>query len=355
MEEAMRFILLFFLIFSFSLLQAQDTLFTETFKDGVSENTWYPEWVQNGVGNIVEPFGWANNPGGDGWVGQLTTVRPDSGNVAASFSGSPDFSDFYYEANLFLPTGGSFSGIEYNGLEFRVDSTNGTTKAYQLIAQMRGFPPASPRFRFRKRTSESPGDFVVLKNFSADEIPGGAPDDSTWHKIGINAVGNQFWFYLDGQEFPGCPYTDTTSTPLLSNGFVGTYAFILDFNPTNAVPQNSLYIDDIVVKAPLSAIEDQAVSHIPAGFRLDQNYPNPFNPTTIISFELPSSQTVQLAVYNSLGEKVRTLGSGVFSAGVHSVSWDGKNDFSGESPAGIYYYKIRAGKFVQTRKMLLIK
>lgn len=88
----------------------------------------------------------------------------------------------------------------------------------------------------------------------------------------------------------------------------------------------------------------------PRKFELSQNYPNPFNPSTNINFNIPEATDVQLSVYNALGQKVATLVNSKMSAGAHSVSWDAQNMAS-----GLYIYKIQAGDFTQTRKMILMK
>ena len=88
----------------------------------------------------------------------------------------------------------------------------------------------------------------------------------------------------------------------------------------------------------------------PTKYKLAQNYPNPFNPSTVISFTLPTSQNVMLAVYNMLGEKVAELIDGDMSAGNHSVTFDASN-FS----SGIYIYRISTDNFASNKKMLLIK
>lgn len=94
---------------------------------------------------------------------------------------------------------------------------------------------------------------------------------------------------------------------------------------------------------------------LPNGFALSQNYPNPFNPTTTISYSLPVRADVTLTVYNILGEKVSAFDEGMMPAGRHAVIWDSRND-AGESVAsGVYLYKVEAGDFVASRKMLLIK
>ncbi len=89
---------------------------------------------------------------------------------------------------------------------------------------------------------------------------------------------------------------------------------------------------------------------IPQSFRLFQNYPNPFNPTTKISFELQSTQEVELVVYNLMGQNVATLVDGIRTPGNYTVSFDGK-DLS----SGIYFYRLTTENFTAARKMTLIK
>lgn len=94
---------------------------------------------------------------------------------------------------------------------------------------------------------------------------------------------------------------------------------------------------------------------LPAEYRLFNNYPNPFNPTTTISFEIPQSGNVTLQIFNSLGQFVRTLTSGDLSAGRHSFVWDGRDDSNNDVASGIYFYKLTAGTFSQTSRMVLLK
>jgi len=88
---------------------------------------------------------------------------------------------------------------------------------------------------------------------------------------------------------------------------------------------------------------------------LHQNYPNPFNPETQIQFELPRSEHVRLDIFNMLGQKVATLIDGQKVAGGHTVRWNGRDDSSRRLASGVYVYRLQAGEFVQTRKMLMMK
>ncbi|MBK7865885.1 MAG: T9SS type A sorting domain-containing protein [Ignavibacteriales bacterium] len=88
----------------------------------------------------------------------------------------------------------------------------------------------------------------------------------------------------------------------------------------------------------------------PSEFALFQNFPNPFNPETKINFALKEKSEVSIVVYNSSGQQVATLVSGSMDAGYHSVMFNG-NEFA----SGIYFYRITAGRFVETKKMVLLR
>jgi hypothetical protein len=92
------------------------------------------------------------------------------------------------------------------------------------------------------------------------------------------------------------------------------------------------------------------VAHkLPTNFALNQNYPNPFNPTTTISFNLPVRSDVTLTIYNVTGQKVADF-SGSYDAGEQSIEWDATNFAS-----GIYFYKLTANNFTDTKRMVLVK
>ena len=94
---------------------------------------------------------------------------------------------------------------------------------------------------------------------------------------------------------------------------------------------------------------------MPTAFFLSQNYPNPFNPITTIHYELPEMSHVEISLYNILGEKISTLMNEVQETGVKEVTWNGTDDSGRTVSAGIYIYQLRAGEFIESRKMVLIR
>jgi len=93
----------------------------------------------------------------------------------------------------------------------------------------------------------------------------------------------------------------------------------------------------------------------PDNFILYPNYPNPFNSGTTIEFYLPKAFEIEVAIYNLLGQKVKTLWQGQKLAGQHQLRWDGKDDNGREVASGVYLYQLSSGSTILTRKLLLLK
>ena len=121
----------------------------------------------------------------------------------------------------------------------------------------------------------------------------------------------------------------------------------LDDLRNQAVAAREMYLTPTDVDDPLATLPD--------GFALLQNYPNPFNPTTTIGFSLPVAGEATLEVLNVLGQRVRTIHSGQLAAGYHEFEWDSRTESGTNAATGVYFYRLTADGYTETRKMMLLK
>ena len=113
-------------------------------------------------------------------------------------------------------------------------------------------------------------------------------------------------------------------------------------------PHFSLGMVGTITAIPLSSVNEN--SNPPEKFVLSQNFPNPFNPETIISYSVPKSEFVLVKVYNAVGQEIKTLVNEQQPSGQYEIKFSGNNLAS-----GIYFYQLKAGEFVVTKKMILMK
>jgi hypothetical protein len=143
------------------------------------------------------------------------------------------------------------------------------------------------------------------------------------------------------------------------NSNIGDFADYHEFNLTDVQNENSLTISTgadwigihlavLIGEGFMSDIDELA--DLPAKNRLIDNYPNPFNASTIINYTLPGPSHVTIEIYDILGRRVETLIEGEQPAGYHQITWDASNHSS-----GMYFYRIQAGEYAETKKMVLLK
>ena len=152
----------------------------------------------------------------------------------------------------------------------------------------------------------------------------------------------------------------TPSTPLVTLNKTTSY---LDGSTTIGTTyyyrvtaiDNSGNIGPFSGEITLKATDVENVEGLPTDFALKQNYPNPFNPSTQINFALPNQASVKIAIYNVAGELVRTLVNDDMSAGNYRLMWNATDNNGRMVSSGVYIYRMQAGKFVSSRKMLLLK
>jgi hypothetical protein len=104
-----------------------------------------------------------------------------------------------------------------------------------------------------------------------------------------------------------------------------------------------------------SVVTSVDVKNLPNEFTVHQNYPNPFNPATVIRYTLPQAEKVEILIFNTLGQKVKTLTSKRQEAGVHKAVWDATNEAGQTVASGIYFYMVKAGNYRVIKKMMLLK
>ncbi|MGB2698426.1 MAG: T9SS type A sorting domain-containing protein, partial [Candidatus Zixiibacteriota bacterium] len=104
-----------------------------------------------------------------------------------------------------------------------------------------------------------------------------------------------------------------------------------------------------------TSVEESRETKLKTAFNLDQNYPNPFNPETVIEYVLPTNSQIKLSIYNILGQHIKTLIDEYQKAGSNKAVWNGKDQAGRKVSSGVYFYRLKAGEFTQTRKMLLIR
>ena len=201
------------------------------------------------------------------------------------------------------------------------------------------------------------GDLVYLvRVIVGDAIPYPklAPVEATY-------VVNQGVISVDKKMGAALVVVEGNAQPtLLANQMELKYAYDAENNVTRALVYSlegngfsSQFINagGNIVSIEFGSYEGSVVkaAEVPAEFALHQNYPNPFNPTTAISFSLPSASDYTLTIYNVNGQEVSRM-AGTHEAGVVELEWD-----AGELASGVYFYKLNAGSFTATKKMVLLK
>lgn len=191
------------------------------------------------------------------------------------------------------------------------------------------------------------GTTIVKKNQNSTAYGGDVPSSGRLYL-------GRYIFLRGGQDIYG------------GGTIFGNIKLINDHLEVNAYYQDSTVnralVDSFVTRADAIILEQAAQplgifdpNIVPNTFFISQNFPNPFNPSTVIRFGLPIEENVTLKVYDILGREVKTLVNETLRPGYHSVEWDGTNNYGAKVSSGIYVYRIVAGKFVKSMKMMMLK
>jgi len=231
-----------------------------------------------------------------------------------------------------------------------------------------------PNFNFRTGYATSPDGITWTKHASNPVLNFGATGEWDSAQAGGEAVLlsegiYEMWYngFKQGTNVQigyatstdGLVWTKSESNPVLLFGPFADWDWSGVFAPAVLYDGTSYHLWYVGISsglgfkigyatAPFVSITDEGV--VPEKYVLSQNYPNPFNPVTVIRYSIPKAEEVSLVVYNLIGEEVAHLIDERKPAGSYKVTWDASN-FS----SGIYFYRLQAGDFVQTRKMVLLK
>jgi len=200
-----------------------------------------------------------------------------------------------------------------------------------------------------------PGTELVNLGFNRTEIL------PTWQTIDLSAYN----LFFENDFYVGFSATSVDSFLLMdalqdSNHFtvyldtfsVGNWLLI---DPNHVFTTGDPLIRANVEYAVATDVGDDDKVLRPTSFALSQNYPNPFNPTTTIRFSLAKRGKIDLEIYNLLGERIRVLADQEFTAGEHSLVWDGRDAKGKIVSSGVYFYRLKGEDYSETKKMIFIK
>lgn len=197
----------------------------------------------------------------------------------------------------------------------------------------------------------TPGDFLVLLGFVlAPELP---PGEGIIGRLYFSTHGvlPQFadTLVIDSTSVP-----NSTGDPRMPQTLSVSYVIISGGNPLILNPAFKKGAVILRNRQVPTAVGDGDANR-PLRFGLNQNYPNPFNPQTAIAFSLPERLNVKLEVFDMLGRSVATLAEGPMTAGSHTLIWNGRDRAGRTVSSGVYLYRLTAGSYAETKKMLFLK
>lgn len=197
------------------------------------------------------------------------------------------------------------------------------------------------------------------------QLPDASREEDFYVQQIIDEDGTRWWYRMLPMRVPGTdmegPFRighrgDDESQPFFT-GNVDELIFYNYFRGPDEDPDLWAFAADNNAGAipTVGIVDDIADGTIPLTFALDQNYPNPFNPTTTIDFAVPKLQDIELAIYDILGRRVKTLVSRQLTPGTYSVVWDGTNLSGTRAASGMYFYRLDGENKSITKKMLLLQ
>lgn len=200
--------------------------------------------------------------------------------------------------------------------------------------------------RFHRGSAKNMGLKLLSHNlhslYSFEWYSGYTQDTSYWNWLNYGSIQSQYPGGVEGPvTIPSLAFVNINPNASV----ISYYAFAIADNQTELIA-----IMNEATNKYNTVLSVDKISELPTGYSLEQNYPNPFNPNTKIQFSVSKSQTVSLKVFDVLGNEVATLVNEELTPGTYQYNFDA-SDLS----SGVYYYKLQAGSFTETKKMILMR
>lgn len=273
----------------------------------------------------------------------------------------PEYPDIEYEVN------GSKEDI-INNLSLPANYTNGDREyVYIWIAPGGGYSAATERMvgqsKYLGTRGYTPGKSNITKwnpninlfdifGFTVEigDVPWGGETDPTNLSNQFDTVINEGGVYHI-MCHPSHIAEDWDSKPYLRNHML----YISGRTDIWYTTLGHLYLYNRLFSSSQYVLNTVNDIVIPQEINIAQNYPNPFNPRTTIQYNILNDSKVNIVIFDLMGKEVMTLVKEYKQAGQHTINWNGRNNLGQSVSAGIYFYKLQAGDFIQTRKMVLLK
>ena len=226
-------------------------------------------------------------------------------------------------------------------------------------------------YKGEKRIAVNPIDpniiYTAVEGYDLFKTENGGVE---WRALDNGLTGKQFTRLLLSNKNPSQLFLSTSDSGLFVTNNAGN-----SWQRLTAIPQNANvaalafdeqngrlffsllnepYVYIVDVDSIFASVENRRRG-TPNDFQLFQNWPNPFNPVTTIGFELPANEHVRLEIFNINGRFVRQIVNATLSAGSYTFFWNGKNELGRQMSSGIYYYRLKAGKYVNVKRMVLLR
>lgn len=295
-------------------------LYEEHFTGGAMQLDWHPWFYDSlGIGDSMHVLSDPTAPGGDGWVGVISNEYMTAAGL--TYAGASNLQDYSIDAWIYTVV--STAAGPYNGIAMRCYADSGFY--YRLVSDF------DNNQRLRLGMYDGSTFPVVIRDWSAGEIPGGVPVTSSWHKLKLKIIADSIWAYFDDVMLPDCPFFDNT----IPEGYFGVYTF-------NMAAADSTKCDDIIVTAEGTGIAEYGTK-IPD---LISVQPNPFNQLTDIRWQITDDR-VHPMVYDASGRMVRDFGQLSGIGHQVSVRWDGRDAAGNMLAPGVYFIRDESGRQIE--------